>query len=115
MGRGCNFNELWLQQPKYKDWLSPANGDKYSARCHVCASNVNLKSRAWGKQPLPVTLRVQDRLAKSLKDMSTKMDIGRFFSRQTGKATGASCVDLAEDHQNSNKTAKKIEYRYSGR
>lgn len=41
--RTCKFNQVWLQQDDFKNWLQSINEDDEKARCTVCSTTFNIK------------------------------------------------------------------------
>lgn len=40
----CAFNDRWLDNVRYKQWLVPVPGDVYSARCTLCKKTFGILS-----------------------------------------------------------------------
>jgi hypothetical protein len=41
--RICYFNKNWLNDPKFKNWLSSVNDDNTSAMCELCNCKFTIK------------------------------------------------------------------------
>lgn len=65
----CSFQEKWLKEDKYKDWLIKDSSNKHLARCAACKISLNLSSMGESvlKQHM-VTERHQRQIKVFLKD-----------------------------------------------
>lgn len=85
----CKFNQLWLQEEEYKDWLAPYHSDNTRANCVICGKHFSLSTM--GTTALRSHAKGTNHLKKLAKS-SGQVTLSNFIASSSTPTTAGSSV-----------------------